>query len=120
MNRKGKIEVGCIFLVIVTVALVYGGVKFGVPYSNYYQLRRSIEGVVNAEAARPKHTAHDIAQFIIDEAAEHSIHLTFEHVEVWIDEFTLSVDVAWSVPVVLPGSTRVLDFEVKKQRNVLR
>jgi len=120
---RGKINIGCLFLIVLLIAGSYVGFKFGKVYLSQYLFKRQLLEL-SSEVAKdytlkmyPSNT--DIVNAVIEEARKLSVELTPENIEiVRRDDHFFVIKVTWEEEVVLPYYTHYFTFEFNKERNI--
>lgn len=109
----GKGSLGCLFSLLVIVALGYIGYKFLPHYVNHYQLKDALTeiAVYRAAGIRGDSEKRTIQEEVIAKAKELGISLKREDVKVRQEEEKIYISVRYTVPIDLPNQTYNLDFE---------
>lgn len=109
----GKGNLGCLFSLLVIVALGYLGYKFLPHYVSHYQLKDALTeiAVYRAAGIRADSEKRTIQEEVIAKAKELGISLKREDIKVRQEEEKIYISVRYTVPIDLPNQTYNLDFE---------
>jgi hypothetical protein len=113
LGSSGKGSLGCLFSLLVIVALGYLGYKFIPHYVSHFQLKDAIEeiAVYRAAGTRADSQNQTIQEEVIAKAKELGIQLKRGDVEVRQESEKVYITVKYTVPVDLPNQIYKLDFE---------
>lgn len=121
-NLSGKINVGCLFLIILLIAVGYVGFKFGKVYLAKYLLSRTIFEIAGDVAKDPDSKIFPdeiaITEAIIEEAKKLSADISYDNIWVKRDEQSVAINVTWEGDIVLPQYTHHFIFEFKTKREI--
>lgn len=110
-KSSGKGNLGCLFSLLVIVALGYLGYKFIPHYMAHYQLKDAINEIAIYRAAGAGSEKRTIQEEVLAKAKELGIQLEREDIKVRQVEEKVYITVSYSVPVNLPNHVYRLDFE---------
>jgi len=120
-SLSGKINVGCLFLILLLIAGGYVGFKFGRVYGAKYILNRKIfeiaGDVVKETGARTFPNERAIADAIIKEAEKLSVDISYDNIRIKREGESVTINVIWEGDVVLPKYTHhfIFEFEAKRK-----
>ena len=112
-RAHGKGNLGCLFSLLVIVALGYLGYKFLPHYVSHYQLKDALTeiAVYRAAGIRADSEKRTIQEEVIAKAKELGISLKREDIKVRQEEEKIYISVRYTVPVDLPNQIYNLNFE---------
>ena len=120
---SGKINVGCLFIIVILIAGGYVGFKFGKVYLAQYILNRKIMEIAGNVAqdyeARTFPNERTIADAIIKEAEKLSADITYDDIHIKREGQSVTINVTWEGDVVLPNYTHHFIFELESKRKIL-
>jgi len=113
LHASGKGNLGCLFSLLIIVALGYLGYKFVPHYMSHYQLKDAVTeiAVYRAVGTGTGSEKQTIQQEVIAKAKELGIVLKREDIKVRQEEEKVYITVKYTVPVDLPNQIYNLDFE---------
>jgi hypothetical protein len=113
LGSSGKGNLGCLFSLLVLVAIGYLGYKFVPHYVSHYQLKDALNEIAVYRAAGTKAGSEKktIQEEVIAKAKELGIVLKREDIKVRQEEEKVFITVKYTVPVDLPNQVYNLDFE---------
>ncbi len=115
--RRGKGNAGCLFGLLMVLALGYLGYKFVPPLVNHYQLKDALKEIA------VYHTAGlgsriggaganaEIQEAVLKKARELEIPLQKENIKIQREGDVIFITVSYTIPVGLPGRAYNLNFE---------
>ena len=114
LHSAGKSNLGCLFTLLIVVALGYAGYKFVPHYMSHYELKDALNeiAVFRAAGTRAGSEKQTIQEEVIAKAKELGIQLKREDVKVRQEEEKVYITVKYTVPVDLPSQVYNLNFEV--------
>jgi hypothetical protein len=119
---SGKVNLGCLFLIIVLIAGGYVGYKFGRVYLAKYIFNKKLYEIAGNVAADYNSKAFPYNRTIIEEVLKEAKQLSMDisHDDIWVTRSAglASIKVTWEVDVVLPQYTRHFVFEFEIHRKV--
>ncbi len=116
-NETGESKFGCLVFLVVAVAMIYVGIKWGEAQWNYETMKEQITESSKFVASQKNLNLIKVKESIIKRAEETGIDLYEEDIEITVSELYVTIDVYWETPVELPGYTYYLQYSVnKKQR----
>jgi hypothetical protein len=112
-DASGKGNLGCLFSLLIVVALGYLGYKFVPHYTSHFQLKDAVNEIAVYRAAgvgagSEKQTIQDQ---VLAKAKELGIELKREDIKVRREEEKVYITVKYTVPVDLPNQVYDLNFE---------
>ena len=110
-GSSGKGNLGCLFSLLIVVALGYLGYKFVPHYVSHFQLKDALNEIAVYRAAKGGSEKQTIQEEVIAKAKEMGIQLKREDVKVRQEEEKVYITVKYTVPVDLPNQTYNLNFE---------
>ena len=119
---NGKINVGCLFIIIVLLIGGYLGFKFGSVYLAKYILNRKIFTIAGDAAQDykgrifPNNRA--IADAIIEEAEKLRVDIPLDNIQIAREKNFVVINVLWEGDIVLPKYTHHFAFEFNAKRRV--
>lgn len=124
MNKpgmRGKINMGCLTLILLIVAGGYVGFKFGKVYLAQYIFERKIFEITGDAAedwqAKVFPSETDIATVIMAEAQRLSVDITYDDILVEREERYVRIQVTWEGDIVIPLYTHHYCFVFDHTRN---
>ena len=110
---SGKGNLGCLFSLLIVVALGYLGYKFVPPYMGHFELKDAVNeiAVYRAAGTRAGSEKKTIQEEVLAKAKELGIVLKREDIKVKQEEEKVYITVKYTVPVDLPNQIYNLDFE---------
>jgi hypothetical protein len=113
LRSSGKGNVGCLFSLLILVALGYLGYKFVPHYVSHYELKDALNEIAVYRVAGIKAGAEKqtIQEEVIAKAKGLGITLKREDIKVRQEEEKIYITVKYTVPVDLPNQVYNLDFE---------
>ena len=112
LRSSGKGNVGCLFSLLVLVALGYLGYKFVPHYVSHYELKDALNEIAVYRVAGIKAgEKQTIQEEVIAKAKGLGITLKREDIKVRQEEEKIYITVKYTVPVDLPNQVYNLDFE---------
>jgi len=118
----GKINFGCLTLIVLFIAGGYVGFKFGRVYMAKYFLDKKIFQIAGDAAedwkAKVYPTERDIAEEVMKEAKSRSVNITFDDIEVARNDQTVTIRVFWEGDIVIPFYIHHFDFTFDHTRKV--
>jgi len=120
---SGKINMGCLFIIIIFIAGGYAGFKFGRIYLAKYILNRKIMEIAGDAAqdyeAKIFPNERAIADAIIKEAENLSVDITYDDIQIKRGKQSVTINVTWEGDVVLPQYTHHFIFEFESKRKII-
>ena len=119
---RGKVNIGCLTLILLLIAGGYVGYHFGRVYMSKYILDRKIFEITGDAAEDWKEkiftSDEDIANAIMDEAKKLSVDITYDDILIEREEKYVRTQVTWKGDIVLPYYTHHYHFlfEYKRMR----
>jgi uncharacterized protein HemX len=112
-RSSGKGSLGCLFSLLIVVALGYLGYKFVPHYVSHFQLKDALNeiAVYRATGIRGSSEKQTIQEEVIAKAKELGIQLKREDIKVRQEEEKVYITVKYTVPVDLPNQVYDLRFE---------
>lgn len=121
-RMHGKVNFGCLTLIILLVAGGYVGFKFGRVYMAKYMLDKKIFQIAGDAAedwkAKVYPTEGDIAAEVLREARSRSAGITLDDIEVVRNDQTVSIKVFWEGDIEIPFYIHHYDFTFDHTRKV--
>ena len=122
-SLSGKINVGCLSIIVILIAIGYVSFKFGKVYVTKYILNRKIM-VIAGDVAQDHETRafpneRAIADAIIEEAEKLSADITYDDIRVKREGQSVTINVTWEGDVVLPKYTHHFIFELESKRKII-
>lgn len=113
LHSSGKGNLGCLFSLLIVVALSYLGYKFVPHYMSNFELKDAVNeiAVYRAAGTRAGSEKQTIQQEVMAKAKELGIVLKREDIKVRQEEEKVYITVNYTVPVDLPNQVYNLDFE---------
>jgi len=122
-SLSGKINIGCLFIIVILIVGAYVGFKFGKIYWAKYILNRKIMEIAGDVAqdyeARTFPNERTIADAIIKEAKKLSVDITYDDIRIKREGQSVTINVTWEGDVVLPNYTHHFIFELESKRKIL-
>ena len=119
---RGKVNIGCLTLIILLIAGGYVGYQFGRVYLSKYILDRKIFEITGDAAEDWKEKVftsdEDVANAIMEEAKKLSVDITYGDILIEREEKYVRTQVTWKGDIVLPYYTYHYHFlfEYKRMR----
>jgi len=121
-RANGKINFGCLTLIVFLVAGGYVGFKFGRVYLAKYMFDKKIFQIAGDASqdwkAKIYPKERDIAEAVMREARSRSVEITFDDIEVARNDQTVSIRVFWEGDIVIPFYIHHFDFTFDHTRKV--
>jgi hypothetical protein len=114
IKSSGKGNLGCLFGLLILVALGYFGYKFIPHYVSHFQLKDALNEIAVYRAAGTgggSDKKQTIQEEVIAKAKELGIQLKREDIKVRQEEEKVYITVKYTVPVDLPNQVYNLRFE---------
>ena len=121
-NTRGKVNVGCLTLILVLIVGGYVGYKFGRVYLAQYILDRKIFEITGDAAddweAKVFPSAIDVANAVMEEAEKLSVDITYDDIIVEQEKQYVRVQVTWEGTITIPFYTHhfYFPFDYKRKR----
>lgn len=119
---SGKVNLGCLFLIIVLIAGGYVGYKFGRVYLAKYIFNKKLYEIAGNVAEDYNSKDYPSNRTIIEEVLKEAkqLSITISHDDIWVTRAAglATIKVTWEVDVVLPKYTRNFVFEFEADRKV--
>ncbi len=109
-HRSGKGRLGCLFSLVIVLALGYLGYKFAPPYMAHYELKDALDQIAVYRAVKPAEK-RAIQEEVIAKAKELGIPLKREDIKVRQEEEKVYITVKYTVPIDLPTQVYELNFD---------
>jgi len=109
-HLSGKGRLGCLFSLLIVVALGYFGYKFIPPYMGHYEFKDALDQIAAYRAARPAEK-RAIQDEVMAKAKELGIPLKREDIKVRQEEEKVYITVKYTVPIDLPTQVYELNFD---------
>jgi hypothetical protein len=125
MNKpsiRGKVNIGCITLILLLTMGGYVGFKFGRVYLSKYILDRKIFEITGAVAddwqAKDFPTELDVANAVMEEAQNLSVDITYDDILIEQEKKYVRIQVTWEGDIVIPFYTHhySFPFDCKRER----
>jgi hypothetical protein len=111
-HSSGKGNLGCLFTLLVIVALGYVGYKFIPHYMSHFELKDALNEIAVYRAAGARTGSEKtIQQEVMAKAKELEIPLKREDIKVKMEGEKVYITVTYTVPVELPKMVYTLNFE---------
>ncbi len=111
-SSGGKGNLGCLFSLLIVVALGYLGYKFVPHYMSHFELKDALNEIAVYRAAGTRGSEKQtIQEEVIAKAKELGIQLKREDIKVRQEEEKVYITVKYTVPVDLPNQVYNLNFE---------
>ena len=121
-RMSGKVNVGCLFLIILVIAGGYLGFKFGEVYVARWMFDRKLFEIAGEVAGDYESKTYPnnrvIADEVIEEARKLSIDITHDDIRIKRGEGTATINVTWEGDVVIPRYTYHFVYEFEAVRKV--
>lgn len=110
VNRRGVTKLGCLFTILVIVAIAYFGVDFGEQFWKYYQYKDSMKQELRFRSDQPDDQIRAHMKLVAD-----SLGLPDDAGQVTItrdpQSRSIAMDSHYDVTVTVPGYQRTLHFD---------
>jgi hypothetical protein len=125
MNKpgtRGKVNIGCITLILLLIVGGYVGFKFGRVYLAQYMLDRKVFEITGAAADDWKGVVFpsdtDVANAVMEEAQNLSVDITYDDILIEREEKYVRIKVTWEGDIVIPFYTYhyYFPFDYKRDR----
>jgi hypothetical protein len=125
MNKPsigGKVNIGCLLLILLVIAGGYVGYKFGRVYLSQYIFDRKVFELTGDAADDWKEKLFpsevDIANAVMEEAQNLSIDITYDDILVEREDKSVRIRVIWEGDIVIPFYTHhyYFPFEYKRDK----
>ena len=125
MNKpsiRGKVNIGCLLLILLVIAGGYVGYKFGRVYLSQYIFDRKVFELTGDAADDWKEKLFpsevDIANAVMEEAQNLSIDITYDDILVEREDKSVRIRVIWEGDIVIPFYTHhyYFPFEYKRDK----
>jgi hypothetical protein len=125
MNKpsiRGKVNIGCLTLILLLTVGGYVGFKFGRVYLAQYIFDRKVFEITGDFAddwqSKLFPTDIDVANAILAEAQKLSVDITYDDIVVEREKWHVRVQVTWEGDIVIPFYTHhfILPFDYKRKR----
>ena len=112
-HTSGKGNLGCLFSLLIVVALAYLGYKFVPHYTSHFQLKDAVNeiAVYRAAGIGAGSEKQTIQEQVLARAKDLGIELKREDIKVRQEEEKVYITVKYTVPVDLPNQVYNLNFE---------
>ncbi len=123
-SLSGKINVGCLVITFLFIAVGYIGFEFGKVYLSKYILNRKIMEIAG-DASKMGQTGstfpdeRSIADAILKEAEKLSIDISYDDILVERNKQYVTINVTWEGEVVIPTYTHHFVFQFELKRNIV-
>lgn len=113
VHASGKGNLGCLFTLLILVALGYAAYKFVPHYMSHFELKDALNeiAVYRAAGTRAGSEKQTIQDEVMAKAKELGIPLKREDIKVRQEMEKVYITVKYTVPVDLPNQVYNLDFE---------
>jgi len=125
MNKpgiRGKVNIGCITLILLLIVGGYVGFKFGRVYLAQYMLDRKVFEITGDAADDWKGVVFpsdtDVANAVMEEAQNLSVDITYDDILIEREEKYVRIKVTWEGDIVIPFYTYhyYFPFDYKRDR----
>lgn len=123
-NLSGKINVGCLVIIIILIVGGYVGFEFGRIYLSKYILNRKILEIAG-DASKMGQTGsmfpdeRSIADAILVEVEKLSIDIPYDDILVKRDKQYVTINVTWEGDIVIPTYTYHFVFHFEEKRKIV-
>jgi hypothetical protein len=111
LDASGKGNLGCLFSLLIVVALGYFSYKFLPHYVAHFELKDGLHEIAVYRAARAGSGKQAIQDAVLAKAKELGIVLKREDIKVRQEDEKVYITVKYTVPVDLPNQVYNLEFE---------
>lgn len=122
-SLSGKINVGCLVMIIILVAGGYVGFKFGKVYLAKYMFNRKIIEIAGDVSKDPYGQTfaneRTIVEAVKKAAREFSVDITHDDILINLDGKSVTISVTWEGDVVIPAYTHHFVFEFESKRKIV-
>lgn len=122
-SASGKINVGCLVIIIILIAGGYVVFKFGRVHLAKYLFNRELFEIAGDVAkdyeARVFPNDRSIADVIIEKAENLTIDITHDDIRIKRGDQSVAINVTWEGEVVLPTYTHPFIFEFEAKRKIV-
>lgn len=123
VRMHGKVNFGCLTLIILSVAGGYVGFKFGTVYLAQYMFDKKVFQIAGDAAqdwkAQVYPTERDIAEEVMKEAKSRSIDITYDDIEVARNDQKVSIKVFWEGDIKIPYYIHHFSYVFDHNRQVV-
>ena len=98
----GTTTFGCLIFLVLAGVLVYGGLKFGEAYWNYFEVKHKVREALNWAVAGGYKTEVEISQKIIARVAEVGVELKPRNIKIQHTKHSLLISVSWGRIIEFP------------------
>jgi len=117
MNKpgiRGKVNIGCLTLILLLIVGGYVGYKFGRVYLSQYIFDRKVFEITGDAAEDWKEkafpTEEDIANEVMEEAQKLSMDITYDDILVEREDKSVRIKVIWEGDIEIPYYTHHYNF----------
>jgi hypothetical protein len=119
---QGRINFGCLTLIVLFIAGGYVGFKFGRVYMAKYFLDKKIFQIAGDAAedwkAKTYRSNREIAEAVLREAKSRGADITLDDIVAERNDMTVSIQVSWEGDIVIPFYIHHFDFTFDHTRTL--
>ena len=122
-SLSGKINVGCLFIIIILIAGGYVGFKFGKVYLAKYMFNRKIIAIAGDVSKDPHGKIFSNERAVVEAvkkaAREFSVDITHDDILINLDGKSVNINVTWEGDIVIPKYTHHFVFQFESKRKIV-
>lgn len=111
--HKGRGAIGCIFFILITLAVIYGAFQYTRPYIKHSIMKSKIESVAQWALENSYYDDSLVIKGVLTAANELSIDISPEDIQLERTKERVNIFVSWEDEINLPSYHKHLEFEVE-------
>ena len=109
---RGEFKLGCLLYVLVMVAIIYAGYKWGESKWNYETMKADITEIAKFWVTQKTMNNALIKESIIEKGEGIGLDIYEEDIDIAFKDGVLTIDVYWDTPIKFPGKTFYVEHNV--------